>query len=137
MKSWPIDPLVFKNFKLEVSEKLPHRQLACGSLAFKAKWLFDHSMLALPIIVKQNSRSIAECSPTNRERDLGLDHPHESVTTKSYLLELNMKTLKKSEQSNNTCIQALQIPKFHYHQLKCQQHETSWSKSSSKPSQHG
>jgi hypothetical protein len=23
VKAWPIDPLVFRNFKLEVSEKLP------------------------------------------------------------------------------------------------------------------
>ncbi|KAK3177559.1 hypothetical protein Dsin_032980 [Dipteronia sinensis] len=40
--------------------------------AFIATLLFDPSMSALPIIVKQNSPSV-DCSPTNRERELGLD----------------------------------------------------------------
>ncbi len=47
-------------------------ELACGSQAFIATLLFDPSMSALPIIPKQNSVSL-DCSPTNRERELGLD----------------------------------------------------------------
>jgi len=35
-----------------------YRELACGGQAFLATSLFDPSMSALPIIVKQNSPSI-------------------------------------------------------------------------------
>ena len=41
--------------------------LACGSETFTATLLFDLSMSALPGIATHN------CSPTNRERELGLD----------------------------------------------------------------
>ena len=58
MKAWPIDPLAFLNFKLEVSEKLPQGYLACGGQAFIATSLFDSSMSALPIIDSQKSPSV-------------------------------------------------------------------------------
>jgi hypothetical protein len=57
MKARPIDPLDLQSLKLEVSEKLPQGQLACGSQAFIAMLLFETSMSAPPIIVKQNSPS--------------------------------------------------------------------------------
>ena len=63
MKAWPIDPLVSRSFRLEVSEKLPQGYLACGSQAFIATLLFDPSMSALPIIVKQNSPRIGLLTP--------------------------------------------------------------------------
>ena len=44
--------------RLGVSEKLPQGLLACGCQAFIATQLFDPSMSALPIIVKQNSQSV-------------------------------------------------------------------------------
>ena len=47
-----------RNVQLEVSEKLPQGEVACGSQAFIATLLFDPSMSALPIIVKQNSPRI-------------------------------------------------------------------------------
>ena len=34
------------------------KELACGRQASIATWLFDPSMSALPIIVKQNSQSV-------------------------------------------------------------------------------
>ena len=40
--------------------------------AFIATLLFDPSMSALPIIEKQKSK-VSDCSPANRERELGLD----------------------------------------------------------------
>ena len=48
MKTWPIDPLGLRNIQLEVSEKFPQGELACGSQAFIATLLFDPSMSALP-----------------------------------------------------------------------------------------
>jgi hypothetical protein len=45
---------------------------ACGRQAFIATWLFDPSMSALPIIVKQNSQSVGLFT-LSRERELGLD----------------------------------------------------------------
>lgn len=47
-------------------------KLACGRQAFIATWLFDPSMSALPIIVKQNSQSVGLFT-LSRERELGLD----------------------------------------------------------------
>ena len=41
MKAWPIDPLLFRSLKLEVSEKLPQGKLPCGSQAFIATLPFD------------------------------------------------------------------------------------------------
>ena len=70
MKAWPIDPLVFKSFKLEVSEKLQQGYLACGGQAFIARSLFDPLMTALPTNAKQN---LSDCLPANRKRELGLD----------------------------------------------------------------
>ena len=57
MKTWPIDPLGLRNIQLEVSEKLPQGELACGSQAFIATLLFDSSMSA-PIIEAQKSQSV-------------------------------------------------------------------------------
>jgi hypothetical protein len=48
------------------------RELACGRQAFIATWLFDPSMSALPIILKQNSVSVGLFTLL-RERELGLD----------------------------------------------------------------
>ena len=48
MKTWPIDLFVLRNIQLEVSEKFPQGELACGSQAFIATLLFDPSMSALP-----------------------------------------------------------------------------------------
>ena len=48
MKTWPIDPLGLRNIQLEVSEKFPQGELACGSQALIATLLFDPSMSALP-----------------------------------------------------------------------------------------
>ena len=48
------------------------RELACGRQAFIATWLFDPSMSALPIILKQNSVSVGLFTRL-RERELGLD----------------------------------------------------------------
>ena len=47
-------------------------ELACGRQAFIATWLFDPSMSALPIILKQNSVSVGLFTRL-RERELGLD----------------------------------------------------------------
>ena len=47
-------------------------ELACGRQAFIATWLFDPSMSALPIILKQNSVSVGLFTLL-RERELGLD----------------------------------------------------------------
>jgi hypothetical protein len=47
-------------------------KLACGRQAFIATWLFDPSMSALPIILKQNSVSVGLFTLL-RERELGLD----------------------------------------------------------------
>lgn len=47
-------------------------ELACGGQAFIATPLFDPSMSALPIIVKQNSQSVGLFTRT-RERELGND----------------------------------------------------------------
>ena len=44
VKTWPIDPLGLRNIQLEVSEKFPQGELACGSQAFIATLLFDPSM---------------------------------------------------------------------------------------------
>ena len=44
---------LFLILKKEVSEKIPQ-----GRQAFIATWLFDPSMLALPIVQKQNSDSV-------------------------------------------------------------------------------
>ena len=49
-----------------------HNDDPCGSQAFMATLIFDPSMSALPIIAKQNSQA-SDCSPANRERELGLD----------------------------------------------------------------
>jgi hypothetical protein len=49
-----------------------HLELACGRQAFIATWLFDPSMSALPIILKQNSVSVGLFTLL-RERELGLD----------------------------------------------------------------
>jgi hypothetical protein len=48
------------------------KELACGRQAFIATWLFDPSMSALPIILKQNSVSVGLFTLL-RERELGLD----------------------------------------------------------------
>ena len=48
VKTWPIDPLGLRNIQLEVSEKFPQGELACGSQALIATLLFDPSMSALP-----------------------------------------------------------------------------------------
>ena len=45
-------------------------ELACGRQAFIATWLFDPSMSALPIILKQNSVSVGLFTLL-RERELG------------------------------------------------------------------
>ena len=46
--------------------------MACGTQAFIATLLFDHSMSALPIVEMQKSQSVG-CSPANRGRGLGLN----------------------------------------------------------------
>ena len=73
MKAWPIDPFDYLGVLSKRCQKSYHRDnWPCGSQAFIATLLFDPSMSALPIIVKQNSQAL-DCSPTNRERELGLD----------------------------------------------------------------
>ena len=49
---------------------LIYNELACGRQAFIATWLFDPSMSALPIILKQNSVSVGLFTRL-RERELG------------------------------------------------------------------
>ena len=54
------------------TQRFGTRELACGRQAFIATWLFDPSMSALPIILKQNSVSVGLFTLL-RERELGLD----------------------------------------------------------------
>ncbi|GJU53514.1 hypothetical protein Tco_1227228 [Tanacetum coccineum] len=59
VKAWPNDPLDLRNLKLEVFRKGYDRDiLALWQQAFIATLLFDPSMSALPINVKQNSPSV-------------------------------------------------------------------------------
>jgi hypothetical protein len=51
------------------------RELACGRQAFIATWLFDPSMSALPIMLKQNSASVGLFTLL-RERELGIPKPN-------------------------------------------------------------
>ena len=51
-------PMLHKEEMPIVDVKVGIRELACGSQAFIATLLFDPSMSALPIIVKQNSQSV-------------------------------------------------------------------------------
>ena len=60
------------------------KALSCGSPAFIAMLLFDPSMLALPIIARQ-IRQVIDCSPTNRECELGLRKIRLRISTKLFM----------------------------------------------------
>ena len=58
VKAWPRDPRKGIYVPLEVPEKLPQGQLACGSQAFLATLLFDPSISALSIIELQSPQRV-------------------------------------------------------------------------------
>ncbi|PKX99772.1 hypothetical protein P168DRAFT_102798 [Aspergillus campestris IBT 28561] len=72
MKVWPIDPLCPSKFEARGARKVTTGITGLWQPSVHSDVAFDPSMSALPIIPKQNSVSV-DCSPTNRERELGLD----------------------------------------------------------------
>ena len=71
-KSLPIDPLGLRSIELEVSEKVPEGELACGSQAFIAICLLILRRRRC-LSSRRRSPKVSDCSPANRERELGLD----------------------------------------------------------------
>ena len=73
MKAWPIESLVFCGSQTRGVRKVTTGITGLWQPSVHSELLFDPSMSALPIIAKQKFAKRWIVSPTNRERELGLD----------------------------------------------------------------